>query len=178
MSRRPGCRAGAVEAARGWFRATAATSRPAPTVPRAQVGLWVEAGDRLLAVDVDVDLGGPAPTPPFRIAIARPAAGDTVASPVSPTLAVDAPGLDGRTSRVCYAVREHRCCALLWTRPEAVDARRGVEIDAAPAPLELPPGEHELVAWVERGDDELLALDARRFVVAAEMFSPQEKGEL
>ena len=103
------------------------------------------------------------------IAIRAPAAGALVAGGVVPTLEVDATGatIDGREVAACYAVLDRKCCALLWTAPGPLRADDALPADAAPVfeRLDLPPGDHELVAWLEHANGTLVAFDSVRFGV-------------
>ena len=104
-----------------------------------------------------------------RLAIRAPAAGALVAGGVVPTLEVDATGatIDGREVAACYAVLDRKCCALLWTAPGPLRADDALPADAAPVfeRLDLPPGDHELVAWLEHANGTLVAFDSVRFGV-------------
>ena len=86
-----------------------------------------------------------------------------------PTLEVDATGatIDGREVAACYAVLDRKCCALLWTAPGPLRANDALPADAAPVfeRLDLPPGDHELIAWLEHANGTLVAFDSVRFGV-------------
>ena len=112
---------------------------------------------------------GPPPRTRATLAIRAPAAGAAVAGGVVPTLEVDATGatIDGREVAACYAVLDRKCCALLWTAPGPLRADDALPADAAPVfeRLDLPPGDHELVAWLEHANGTLVAFDSVRFGV-------------
>ena len=144
-------------------------------VAQLRVGVWLSEtgngdGDRLGAHAVDLKLGEPRPTS-TKLLVRFPEAGAVLAGPVLPQLEVDARAetIDGREVRACYAVLDRRCCVLLWTEPGPLRAQDDLaRVDTAPVfdALHLPPGHHELVAWLERGASTLVALSTVRFAVA------------
>ena len=152
-----------------------ATRMDAGSTPRDVAGssTWKTTGmttPRKTAKAMPMDLAlGPPPSTRARLAIRAPAAGAVLAGGVVPTLEVDATGatIDGREVAACYAVLDRKCCALLWTAPGPLRADDALPADAAPVfeRLDLPPGDHELVAWLEHANGTLVAFDSVRFGV-------------